>query len=79
MKIIKLTKIEWDSFKRIVHTEEIYINTMHIHLFKSAIPVEQMVNQGYDKITNITVGDHGHFYVAETPQEIQKTINYLHQ
>lgn len=78
MKIMKLTKIEWDSFKRIVHTEEIYINTMHIHLFISAIPLEQMVNQGYDKITNITVGNQ-HFYVSETPKEIQKTINYLYQ
>lgn len=78
MNIMKLTKIEWDSFRRIVHTEEIYINTMHIHLFKSSKPIEQMVNQGYDKITNITVGRQ-HFYVAETPQEIQKTINYLHQ
>jgi len=78
MNIMKLTKIEWDSFKRLVHTEEIYINTMHIHLFKSVVPYEQMVAKGYDKITNITVGDQ-HFYVTETPQEIQKTINYLHQ
>lgn len=76
MKIITLTKIELDAFKRTVKTEEIHINTMHIHLFKSVTPHEQMVNQGYTKMTNITVGRQ-HFSVTETPQEIQKTINFL--
>lgn len=78
MNIIKLKRVSWDTALRLVKTEDMYINTMHIHLFKSTKPTSEYIIREYPELTLMTVG-HEYIYVAETPQEIQKTINYLHQ
>lgn len=77
MKIIKLTRVWWDTALRVVHTEEMYINTIHIHLFKSSrtTTTSDYITQEYPKLTIMTIG-HEYVHVAETPQEIQKLINH---
>lgn len=73
MKITKLTRVWWDTALRVVHTEDVYINTMHIHLFKPTRPTSDYITQEYPQLTLMTIG-HEYIYVAETPQEIQEKI-----
>lgn len=74
MKIIKLKRVWWDTASKVVHTEDMYINTMHIHLFKPTKPTSDHITQEYPELTIMTIG-HEYIHVAETPQEIQEIIN----